>query len=157
VAADADEPFDLQASDAVGDGLDGPGVVGIDVVAGGAEDGAAAGGVELGDGAEQRGEQDVRHARVAEAAEPLDEADHTGAGLVGAGDGAVQGGVERGRVAAGGQDADALHGGAPSGPASAPFWSPSASNVGALGTASSRSSSCSAGQTCSRNKTAAGS
>src|SRR5262249_1259204 len=111
VAADADEAVDPQAVQPVGQRGDGRLVAGVEVVAGRAEDGAAEGFVQLGDGGEQRVEVDVRHARGEQAAEALDEADHLDAPLVGAGDGAAQGGVKGGRVAAGGQDADALHGG----------------------------------------------
>ena len=52
---------------------------------------------------------DVRHARVEQAVEALDQADDFDLELVGARDRAVNGGVERGRVAAGGEDADAFH------------------------------------------------
>ena len=99
-------------------------VVGVDVVAGGADEGAAAGHVQFGNRGEQRVEVDVRHAGVEQAAEALDEAEHLDAALVGPGDGAVNGGVQGRGIAAGGQDADAFHGGSPpwgsSGAAAAP-------------------------------------
>jgi hypothetical protein len=52
---------------------------------------------------------DVGNAGIEEAVEALDEADDFDLELVGAFDGAVDGGVEGRRVAAGGQDPDALH------------------------------------------------
>ena len=58
---------------------------------------------------EQRIEAHVRHARIEQAAEALDEAEHLDLALVGADHRAVQGGVEGRRVAAGRQDADAFH------------------------------------------------
>ena len=84
-------------------------VVGIDVVARRADERAALGRIELRDGLEQRIQMHVRHARVEQAVEALDEPVDLDPQLVGADDGAVDGGVERRRVAAGGQDADAFH------------------------------------------------
>ena len=83
---------------------------GIDVIARRADERAALGRIEFGNFLEQRIEMDMRHARVEQAVEALDEADDFDLELVGAHDRAVNGGVERGRVAAGGQDADAFHG-----------------------------------------------
>ena len=51
----------------------------------------------------------VRHARVEQAVEALDEPVDLDPQLVGAHDGAVDGGVQRGGVAAGRQNADAFH------------------------------------------------
>ena len=53
---------------------------------------------------------DVRHARVEQAAESLDETVDLDLALVGANDSAENRGVERGRIASGGQDANAFHG-----------------------------------------------
>ena len=85
-------------------------LVRIDVVARRADERAALGRIEFGNLLKQRIQVDVRHARVEEAVEALDEAEDFDPQLVGAHDGAVNGGVERRRVAAGGQNADAFHG-----------------------------------------------
>ena len=85
-------------------------LVRVDVVARRADERAALGRIELGNFLEQRIQMDVRHARVEQAVEALDEAEDFDPQLVGAHDGAVNGGVERGRVAAGRQNADAFHG-----------------------------------------------
>ena len=85
-------------------------LVRIDVVARRADERAALGRIELGDLLEQRIQVHVRHARVEQAVEALDEPEDFDAELVGAHDRAVDGGVQRGRVAAGRQDADAFHG-----------------------------------------------
>ncbi len=52
---------------------------------------------------------DVRHARIEEAIEALDQADDLDLQLIGAHDRAVDGRVERGRIAARRQNADAFH------------------------------------------------
>ena len=110
VAADADQSFDAQLVQARGDEVELVLLVRVDVVARRADERAALGRVELGNLLKQRIEVDVRHARVEEAVEALDEPEDFDPELVGAHDGAVDGGVERGRVAAGGEDADAFHG-----------------------------------------------
>src|SRR5262249_15899349 len=110
VAADADQPLDMQSLQAIDDFGDRSAVAGINVVAGSANDGSAAGRVELGDGSEERIEAYVRNTRIEEAAEPLDEAEHFDAPFAGAEYGSVNRGVERGSIAPGCQDADAFHG-----------------------------------------------
>ena len=85
-------------------------LVRVDVVARRADERAALGRIELGDLLEQRIQVHVRHARVEEAVEALDEPVDFNPELVGAHDGAVYGGVERRRVTSGRQNADAFHG-----------------------------------------------
>ena len=82
----------------------------VDVVARRADERAALGRIELGNLLEQRIQMHVRHARVEQAVEPLDQPVDLDPQLVGADDRAVNGGVQRRRVAPGGQDADAFHG-----------------------------------------------
>ena len=84
-------------------------IVRVDVIARGAQNRAALGRIELRNGVEQRIQMHVRHARVEQAVEALDEAEHLDPQLVGADDGAVDRGVQGRRVAAGGQDSDAFH------------------------------------------------
>ena len=81
-------------------------LVRVDVIARRADERAALGRIEFGNFLVQRIEMNVRHARVEQAVEALDEAEDLDLELVGAHDRAVDGGVERGRVAAGGEDAD---------------------------------------------------
>ena len=82
---------------------------GINIIARRADERAAFGRIEFGNGPEERIEMDVRHARIEQAVEPLDEAEDFDLELVGARDRAMNRGVERGRVAAGGENADAFH------------------------------------------------
>ena len=84
-------------------------LVRVDVVARRADERAALGRIELGNLLEQRIQVDVRHARIEQAVEALDQPVDFNLELVGADDGAVDGGVQRRRVAAGRQDADAFH------------------------------------------------
>ena len=109
VAADADQPLDLQALHPFGDFADRGVILGVDVIARGADDRAAHRGVELRDGGEQRVQPHVGHPRIEQAAEPLDEADHLDFALVGAHDRAVHRRVQSRRVAAGGQQTNTLH------------------------------------------------
>ena len=108
------KPFDLQAMQPIDDFANRGYVGRIDVIARGADDRPPARRVELGDGSEQRIQAHVRHARVEQAAESLDEADDFDAALAGAQHGAVDRRVECGRVAPRGQNADAFHNAAPS-------------------------------------------
>src|SRR5208283_1207138 len=84
-------------------------VLRIDIVPGSADDGAAAGGIHLGDGGEQRIEVDVGNPRIEQAAEALDEAEDLDLALVGPGHCTADGGVQCGCIAAGRQDPDAFH------------------------------------------------
>ena len=81
----------------------------VDVVARRADERAALGRIELGNLLKERIQMDVRHARIEQAVEALDEPVDLDPQLVGAHDRAVDGGVQRGRVAAGREDADAFH------------------------------------------------
>ena len=109
VAAHADQAVDLELLQPVGDLGDRLLVVRVHERARGADDGAAAGGVELRDLGEERVEVDVGDARVQQGRVALDEAVDLHAPLVGAHHRAVDRRVERRRVAAGRQDADTLH------------------------------------------------
>jgi hypothetical protein len=110
VAADADQAVDLQPREPGGDLVERLAVGRVHVRPRGADDGAAARRVQLGDLGEQRVQVHVRDVRREQRAEALDEAEDLDLALVGARHRALDGGVERGRVAACRQDADAFHG-----------------------------------------------
>src|SRR5439155_23951588 len=109
VAADANEPFDVQTPQPLHDFADGPRILGVNVIARAADDRAAASHLQLGDGGEQGVQADVRYARVEQTTEALDEAKHFDFALIGPYHSAVDGRVEGRRIAARGQDADAFH------------------------------------------------
>src|SRR5436189_58911 len=75
VAADADQAFDPDLPETGVDEVELRFVVGVDIVARGADQRAALGGIELGDGLVERVEEHVGDAGVEEAVEALDEAD----------------------------------------------------------------------------------
>ncbi len=110
VAADGNQPFDAQLLQSRRDQVELVGLVGVDVVPRRADERAALGRIELRDSLEQGIQVHVRHARVEEAVEALDEPVNFDPELVGAHDGAVDRRVERGRVTASRQNADAFHG-----------------------------------------------
>jgi hypothetical protein len=109
VSTDADQPLDAEFFQPRFDHVEVLFIVGINIIPGRTDERAALGGVEFGNFLKQRVEMNVRHARVEQAVEPLDEADNFDLELVGAHHRAVNGGVQRGGVAAGGQDANAFH------------------------------------------------
>ncbi len=109
VAAHADEAFDAEAVEAMGDRVQGLRVVGVDVGPRGPDEGAPARGVELRDLGVERVQVDVGDGVVEEAAEALDEAEDLDPALVGAHHRALDGGVERRGVATRRQDPDPLH------------------------------------------------
>ena len=110
VTADGDQAFDAQLRQTRRNQVELRLLVRVDVVARRADQRAALGRIELRDLLKQRIQMHVRHARVEQAIEALDQSVDFNPKLVGAHDGAVDGGVERRRVTPGGQDADAFHG-----------------------------------------------
>ena len=113
VAADRDQPLDAELRQTLGNQIELGGLVRVDVVARGADQRATLGGIELRDLLKQRIQVQVRHPRVEEAVETLDQAVDLDAQLIGADHGAVDRRVQRRRVTAGGQNADAFHERAP--------------------------------------------
>ena len=109
VAADGNQPFDAELLQPRRDEVELVLLVRIDVVARRADERAAFGRIELGNLLKERIQVHVRHARVEQAIEALDEPVDLDLQLVGAHDRAVNGGVERRRVATGGENADAFH------------------------------------------------
>ncbi len=109
VAADADQTFDFQAPQAVHDLTYSFLVIRVHVIARRADEGAPARHIQFGNWREQGVEMDVRHAWIEQAAEAFDEAENLDLSLARANNGAGDGGVDGGRVAAGGEDANAFH------------------------------------------------
>ena len=109
VAADANEPLDAQLFQPRLDNVEVLLVFRIHIIAGRTDERAALGGVELGDFLKERVEMNVGDARIEQAVEPLDEPENLDLELVRPHHRAVDGRVQGGRVAAGGQNADAFH------------------------------------------------
>ncbi len=109
VAADGNQPLDAEPRETRRDAVDLRLLVRVDVVPRRADERAALGRIELRDFLEQRVQVKVRHARVEEAVEALDEPVDLNPKLVGADHRPMDRRVERRRIAAGGQDADAFH------------------------------------------------
>ena len=109
VATDAYQAIDLEPLEPCGHFLDGFEVVGVDVVPRRAQDRSSARGVEFRDGLIQGIQVNVRHKRVEQAAETLDDSDHFHAGAVGLRHHAGDCRVERGGISPGRQDTDPLH------------------------------------------------
>src|SRR5208283_3053729 len=93
----------------VGDVIDGGTVLWIDIIPGRPDESPAAGAIQFGKAGEQGVKMDVRHARIEQAAEALDEAEDFDLALIGPRHRAVDGGVQGGGIPAGRQDADAFH------------------------------------------------
>ena len=94
VAADADQPLDAQFFQARGDQVQFLLFVRVDIIARRTDERAALGRVQFGNLLKQRIEMNVRHARIEQAVESLDQADDFDLELVGARDRAVNGGVQ---------------------------------------------------------------
>ncbi len=109
VAANANQPLDAEFFQTRFDHVEVLFVVGIHIIAGRTNERTTLGRVEFGNFLKERIEMNMRHARVEQAVEPLDQADDFDLELVGADHGAMNGGVQSRRIAAGGQDADAFH------------------------------------------------
>ena len=109
VAADADQSLDAQPFHAVGNFFDRAAIARIDIIARGADDRPAIGGVQFGDRGKERIEPDVRHARIEQAAEAFDKAQHLDFALVRADNGPIDRGVQGRSITASGKYADAFH------------------------------------------------
>src|SRR5262249_34631471 len=98
-----------QSLQAIGNQVDAGLVIGIHVVARRADQAAAERRIEFRYWRIERVQMNVRHARIEQAAEALDEADHFDFSLTGASDSTVNGCIQGRRIAAGRQDSNALH------------------------------------------------
>ena len=84
VAADANQAVNVKARQTAGDAGDRRRIVAVNIVARCSQDRAAASRVEFGNALKQRVEMNMRHLRIEQAAEPLDDAEDFHAKLIGA-------------------------------------------------------------------------
>ncbi len=109
VAADADQPLDLQALQAVRDVVHALRVIGVDVIARSTENRPSHRRIQFGNRTEQRIQVKMGDPRVEQAVESLDQAIHLDLQLIRPHDGAVNRGVQRRRIAASRENSNAFH------------------------------------------------
>jgi hypothetical protein len=108
VAADADQPIDLQSSQSIDDLFDGDGVLMVYEITRRTDDRAASTTVKFRDRTKERIEPNMRHARIEKPAESFHDTDDFDLTRIGLNDGALDRRVQCRCVAASGQNSNAF-------------------------------------------------
>ena len=109
VAADGDQPVDVQPLQASGDEVEFSAPVGIDVVPGRADQGATLRRVKLGNALKERVQMNMRNAGIEETVKSLDKTVEFDFQLIGPNDRTVNRGIKSGSVASCSKDPNPFH------------------------------------------------